>query len=54
MIFAFTLKDWQFAIKEMCRVCKAGGYVELTEKDILFWNEKIIQRVQDYGVCIHN
>ena len=37
----------------MCRVCKAGGYVELTEKDILFWNEEIIQRVQDYGVCIY-
>ena len=39
MIFAFTLKDWKFAIKEICRVCKVGGYVEFMEKDILFENE---------------
>ena len=39
MIFAFTLKDWKFAIKEICRVCKVGGYIEFMEKDILFENE---------------
>ncbi|CAI2194098.1 18879_t:CDS:2 [Funneliformis geosporum] len=39
MIFAFTLKDWEIAIREICRVCKVGGYVEFMEKDILFWNE---------------
>ncbi|RGB38135.1 S-adenosyl-L-methionine-dependent methyltransferase [Rhizophagus diaphanus] len=39
MIFAFTLKDWEFVIKELTRVCKVGGYVEFMEKDIQFWNE---------------
>ncbi|RIA85883.1 S-adenosyl-L-methionine-dependent methyltransferase [Glomus cerebriforme] len=39
MIFAFTLEDWKLAIKEICRVCKVGGYIEFMEKDILFWNE---------------
>ncbi|CAG8583936.1 17258_t:CDS:2 [Funneliformis caledonium] len=39
MMFAFTTKDWEVAIKEICRVCKVGGYIEFMEKDILFWNE---------------
>ncbi|CAI2177423.1 6671_t:CDS:2 [Funneliformis geosporum] len=39
MMFAFTTKDWEIAIKEICRVCKVGGHIEFMEKDILFWNE---------------
>ncbi|CAB4444700.1 unnamed protein product [Rhizophagus irregularis] len=39
MLFAFTLKNWEIAINELIRVCKPGGYVELMEKDIFWFNE---------------
>ena len=27
MLFAFTIKDWMIATREICRVCKVGGYM---------------------------
>ncbi|CAI2161753.1 17061_t:CDS:2 [Funneliformis geosporum] len=39
MMFAFTLKNWDIAIKELARVCKPGGFIELMEKDIFWYNE---------------
>src|ERR1043165_3522030 len=45
MMFIFTVKDWEIAIKEICRVCKVGGYIEFMEKDVLFWNEGDYTRV---------
>ena len=35
-MFAFTTRQWQVAVREMCRVCKLGGYIEFMEKDIKF------------------
>ncbi|CAG8770293.1 6603_t:CDS:2, partial [Funneliformis caledonium] len=40
MMFAFKITDWEIAIKEICRVCKVGGYVEFMEKDIVIENER--------------
>lgn len=31
MVNAFTPTDWEFAIGELARVCKAGGWAELVE-----------------------
>ena len=41
MIFASTLKN---AIKEICRVCKIGDYIEFIENDILFFCAVVIQK----------
>ncbi|CAG8438530.1 1602_t:CDS:2 [Diversispora eburnea] len=37
MIFAFTIDEWEKAVKEAVRVCKVGGWIEMMEKDILFF-----------------
>ncbi|CAG8582913.1 3835_t:CDS:2 [Acaulospora morrowiae] len=37
MIFAFTIDEWEKAVREAVRVCKVGGWVEMMEKDILFF-----------------
>ncbi|CAG8576878.1 6455_t:CDS:2 [Dentiscutata heterogama] len=39
MMFALTTKDWPFAIKEMVRVTKPGGWIEIMERDIYWYNE---------------
>ncbi|CAG8531583.1 2781_t:CDS:2 [Funneliformis caledonium] len=39
MLFAFTLKNWEVAIKELIRVCKPDGFIEMMEKDIFWYNE---------------
>ncbi|CAI2161749.1 17059_t:CDS:2 [Funneliformis geosporum] len=44
MMFAFRKTDWEVAIKEICRVCKVGGYVEFMEKDIVIENEREFTR----------
>jgi ubiquinone/menaquinone biosynthesis C-methylase UbiE len=52
MLFAFTLKNWEVAINELIRVCKPGGYIELMEKDIIWFNEgpfcKAARTVSEY------
>ena len=57
MLFAFTLKNWELAIKELVRVCKPGGYIELEEKDILWYNEgpfcKAARTVSKYLIYIY-
>jgi len=40
MMFVFKMTEWEIAIKEICRVCKVGGYVEFMETDISIENEK--------------
>ncbi|KAF0556274.1 S-adenosyl-L-methionine-dependent methyltransferase [Gigaspora margarita] len=39
MTFAFTINDWERAIKEALRVTKKGGYVEIMETDFRWYNE---------------
>ncbi|CAG8492065.1 11051_t:CDS:2 [Dentiscutata erythropus] len=39
MMFALTTKDWPLAIKEMIRVTKPGGWIEIMERDIFWYNE---------------
>ncbi|CAG8534235.1 11714_t:CDS:2, partial [Scutellospora calospora] len=39
MVFAFTINDWERALKEALRVTKKGGYVEIMETDIKWYNE---------------
>lgn len=39
MMFAFTSEDWKKAIKELIRVCKPSGFLEIMERDILWYNE---------------
>lgn len=39
MIFAFSLEDWERAIREVVRVTKPGGWIEIMEKDIYWYNE---------------
>ncbi|RHZ87026.1 hypothetical protein Glove_41g82 [Diversispora epigaea] len=39
MIFAFSVEDWERAIKEVVRVTKPGGWVEIMEKDLYWCNE---------------
>ncbi|CAG8466447.1 9647_t:CDS:2 [Acaulospora colombiana] len=49
MIFAFTLEEWEKAISEAVRVCKVGGWVEIMEKDILFFGAgKIANEAQKW------
>jgi ubiquinone/menaquinone biosynthesis C-methylase UbiE len=54
MIFAFTLKNWELAIRELVRVCKPGGYIEIVEKDILWFNEgpfcKAVRTASKYSI----
>ncbi|CAG8467703.1 7704_t:CDS:2 [Dentiscutata erythropus] len=39
MTFAFTVNDWERALKEALRVTKKGGYVEIMETDFRWYNE---------------
>ncbi|CAG8552550.1 21542_t:CDS:2 [Cetraspora pellucida] len=39
MTFAFTINDWERALKEISRVTKKGGYIELMETDFKWYNE---------------
>ena len=39
MMFALTMNEWPEAINELIRVCKPGGWIEMMERDILWYNE---------------
>jgi ubiquinone/menaquinone biosynthesis C-methylase UbiE len=39
MMFAIVIEDWPEAINELIRVCKPGGWIEIMERDILWYNE---------------
>ncbi|GBB98548.1 hypothetical protein RclHR1_03260006 [Rhizophagus clarus] len=39
MMFAITIEDWPEAIDELIRVCKPNGWIEIMERDILWFNE---------------
>ncbi|CAG8484135.1 7924_t:CDS:2 [Acaulospora colombiana] len=39
MMLAITIENWQFAIDELVRVCKPGGWIEVMERDIYWYNE---------------
>ncbi|CAG8500460.1 7214_t:CDS:2 [Scutellospora calospora] len=39
MMFALMTKEWPYAISEMVRVTKPGGWIEVMERDILWFNE---------------
>ncbi|KAI9499067.1 S-adenosyl-L-methionine-dependent methyltransferase [Zychaea mexicana] len=43
LIFGLTRADWRNAIKELVRVLKPGGYLEILECDIEFENEGPMQ-----------
>ncbi|RIA85891.1 S-adenosyl-L-methionine-dependent methyltransferase [Glomus cerebriforme] len=36
MMFSFLLKEWKPIIKEMIRVCKPNGWIEIMEDDLVF------------------
>ncbi|RUS17716.1 S-adenosyl-L-methionine-dependent methyltransferase [Endogone sp. FLAS-F59071] len=38
MTLELTTKQWQKAIKELVRVTKPGGWIELVEPDLLYWD----------------
>lgn len=44
MMFAITMDDWPEAIDELVRVCKPDGWIEIMERDILWYNETEIVR----------
>ncbi|CAG8567179.1 6044_t:CDS:2 [Acaulospora morrowiae] len=39
MMFALVIKEWPFIINELARVCKPGGWIEVMERDIYWYNE---------------
>ena len=39
MMFALMIEEWPEAIKELIRVCKPNGWIEIMERDILWYNE---------------
>ncbi|CAJ0909134.1 9966_t:CDS:2 [Entrophospora sp. SA101] len=39
MLFAFTIADWERAVSELIRVTKVGGFIEIMENDIQWYNE---------------
>ncbi|CAG8519566.1 18329_t:CDS:2 [Acaulospora morrowiae] len=39
MMFALKIKEWPFIINELARVCKPGGWIEVMERDIYWYNE---------------
>jgi hypothetical protein len=39
IMFALTIDEWPEAINELIRVCKPGGWIEMMERDILWYNE---------------
>jgi len=49
LILAFTEKQWQDQVlKELIRVCKPGGWIELVEQDYAYLNEgPIFKKVND-------
>ncbi|CAG8562722.1 1180_t:CDS:2 [Funneliformis mosseae] len=44
IMFALTISDWPEAIKELIRVCKPNGWIEIMERDILWHNESDLVR----------
>ncbi|CAG8437815.1 7777_t:CDS:2 [Diversispora eburnea] len=59
MMLAFSLKNWPQVINEMTRVCKPGGWIEVMERDILWFNEgevvhnwrtKIVEGMREKGI----
>ncbi|KAG9294860.1 hypothetical protein G9A89_008552 [Geosiphon pyriformis] len=43
MMFVFTMRDWEEqVIPELIRVTKSGGWLEIMEGDIMWYNEGII------------
>ncbi|RHZ83180.1 hypothetical protein Glove_99g334 [Diversispora epigaea] len=59
MMLAFTLKNWPRVINELTRVCKPGGWIEVMERDILWFNEgegvrnwrtKIVEGMREKGI----
>ncbi|RIA81457.1 S-adenosyl-L-methionine-dependent methyltransferase [Glomus cerebriforme] len=39
MMFALTMEEWPGAITELIRVCKPNGWIEIMERDLLWYNE---------------
>ncbi|CAG8449074.1 5448_t:CDS:2 [Funneliformis caledonium] len=47
MVDVFTLDQWHFAITEIIRVCKPGGYVEFAEPELATNSGPIVSKFYD-------
>ncbi|CAG8508963.1 4189_t:CDS:2 [Ambispora leptoticha] len=49
MIYSFSEEEWKFAVKELIRVTKSGGFIELMELDLSLHNDGPISRLLHNG-----
>lgn len=42
MMYVLTIHDWPEVIKELVRITKPGGYIEISENDLQWYNEGLL------------